>query len=144
MSEHSHNQVPDHRLSVKEILGMLVDDGMVEQNDAEALIAESRLRRQSAHPLVIVAEQKWKSLRAPFQHLTLDELGEWLARRLGLEYFHIDPLKVDFTSVTDVVSSAYAARFDGSAYKPHHTEGGLLVAPDKDSWEMLRREVFVD
>ena len=37
-----------------------------------------------------------------------------------------------------------AARFDGSAYKPHHVEGGLLVAPDKDSWEMLRREVFVD
>ena len=23
-------------------------------------------------------------------------------------------------------------------------QGGLLVAPDKDSWEMLRREVFVD
>lgn len=41
-------------------------------------------------------------------------------------------------------AGAYAARFDGSAYKPHHVEGGLLVAPDKDSWEMLRREVFVD
>jgi fructose-1,6-bisphosphatase/inositol monophosphatase family enzyme len=41
-------------------------------------------------------------------------------------------------------AGAYAARFDGSAYKPHHVEGGLLVAPDKESWEMLRREVFVD
>ena len=41
-------------------------------------------------------------------------------------------------------AGAYAARFDGSAYQPHHTEGGLLVAPDKDTWDMLRREVFVD
>ena len=41
-------------------------------------------------------------------------------------------------------AGAYTARFDGSAYKPHHVEGGLLVAPDRESWEMLRREVFVD
>jgi fructose-1,6-bisphosphatase/inositol monophosphatase family enzyme len=41
-------------------------------------------------------------------------------------------------------AGAYAARFDGSPYLPHHVDGGLLLAPDLDSWEMLRREVFVD
>jgi fructose-1,6-bisphosphatase/inositol monophosphatase family enzyme len=41
-------------------------------------------------------------------------------------------------------AGAYAARFDGSRYMPHHVEGGLLLAPDKESWEMLRRDVFVD
>jgi fructose-1,6-bisphosphatase/inositol monophosphatase family enzyme len=39
-------------------------------------------------------------------------------------------------------AGAYAARFDGSAYLPHHIEGGLLITPDKDSWDVLRREVF--
>ncbi len=39
-------------------------------------------------------------------------------------------------------AGAYAARFDGSPYKPRHVEGGLLLAPDRDSWEMMRREVF--
>lgn len=39
-------------------------------------------------------------------------------------------------------AGAYAARFDGSAYLPHHVDGGLLIAPDRDSWEMLRAEVF--
>lgn len=39
-------------------------------------------------------------------------------------------------------AGAHVARFDGSEYKAHHTGGGLLVAPDKDSWDMLRREVF--
>lgn len=39
-------------------------------------------------------------------------------------------------------AGGYVARFDGSAYLPHHTSGGLLAAPDRDSWELLRREVF--
>lgn len=111
MAAPSQQSLPEHRLTVPEVLGMLVEDGLVEQAEADALIAEVRLRRLSAHPLAIIAEQKWKSLQPPFRPLTLEELGEWFAARVGLEYFHIDPLKVDFTSVTDVVSSAYATRF---------------------------------
>lgn len=37
---------------------------------------------------------------------------------------------------------AHVAKFDGSQYRPGDTEGGLLVAPDKDSWDVLKREVF--
>ncbi|MBB4007774.1 inositol monophosphatase family protein [Allorhizobium taibaishanense] len=39
-------------------------------------------------------------------------------------------------------AGAYAARFDGSPYLPHHTSGGLLIAPDIDSWRELREKVF--
>ncbi|MBB4569850.1 inositol monophosphatase family protein [Rhizobium leucaenae] len=39
-------------------------------------------------------------------------------------------------------AGAYARRLDGSPYLPHHVDGGLLVTPDKTSWEVLRREVF--
>ncbi len=39
-------------------------------------------------------------------------------------------------------AGGYAARMDGSEYRPHHTEGGLLLAADQASWEALRREVF--
>jgi len=102
---------PDHRITVAELLGMLTADGLVEQRDADVLIAECRLKRQSVHPLMVVAEQKWKSRRPPHRPLTIDELGEWLAGRVGLEFVHIDPLKIDFTAVTDVMSSAYATRF---------------------------------
>ncbi|MBB3657047.1 fructose-1,6-bisphosphatase/inositol monophosphatase family enzyme [Rhizobium sp. BK650] len=38
-------------------------------------------------------------------------------------------------------AGGYAARFDGSAYLPHHVTGGLLITPDKESWDILRREV---
>lgn len=39
-------------------------------------------------------------------------------------------------------AGGYVARFDGSAYLPHHFEGGLLAATDVDSWHMLRREIL--
>jgi fructose-1,6-bisphosphatase/inositol monophosphatase family enzyme len=39
-------------------------------------------------------------------------------------------------------AGGYAARMDGSAYRPHHVDGGLLVAANRDSWDVLRREVF--
>lgn len=39
-------------------------------------------------------------------------------------------------------AGGYAARLDGSPYLPHHVDGGLIIATDKDSWQALRREVF--
>ncbi len=39
-------------------------------------------------------------------------------------------------------AGAYVARFDGSPYRAEHLSGGLLIATDKESWSLLRREVF--
>jgi fructose-1,6-bisphosphatase/inositol monophosphatase family enzyme len=45
-------------------------------------------------------------------------------------------------SLISTEAGAYVRRFDGSTYLPHHLDGGLLIAVDKDTWELLRREVF--
>jgi fructose-1,6-bisphosphatase/inositol monophosphatase family enzyme len=39
-------------------------------------------------------------------------------------------------------AGAHVAKFDGTPYRPSDLGGGLLVAPDQDSWAELRREVF--
>lgn len=39
-------------------------------------------------------------------------------------------------------AGGYVARLDGSAYRPHHVDGGLLVATDRESWQMLRDEII--
>jgi len=39
-------------------------------------------------------------------------------------------------------ADAHVAKLDGTPYRPSDTAGGLLVAPDKDSWDELKREVF--
>lgn len=107
------NSLPthEHRLNLPEILEWLVADGIILQDSASALKAERQLRGGNVHPLIAVAEQKWRSLLSSQKPLTLEVLTEWLADRVGLPYQHIDPLKIDFTGVADVVSSAYAARF---------------------------------
>src|SRR3989440_9372358 len=98
----------EQRLTLTGILDWLLADKMIAPEQAEQLRKERRYYRGAQHPLVSVAEQKWKKGHAP---LTLEALTEWLAKRVGLEYLHIDPLKIDFSAVTDVMSSAYATRF---------------------------------
>lgn len=38
-------------------------------------------------------------------------------------------------------AGGYTARFDNTPYRPGQTAGGILSAPDKESWKMLRREI---
>jgi len=101
----------EHRLTLAELLDWLVEDGLVARDVAEQLRKERRYYRGTQHPLVIIADQEWKSAKPPQRALSLEALTEWLAHRTGMEYLHIDPLKVDFSAVTEVVSSAYATRF---------------------------------
>ena len=101
----------DRRLTLAEVIDWLVEDALIDGANAEKLRKERRYYRGSSHPLVIIADQKWKSAQPPHRPLMLEHLTEWLARRAGMEYLHIDPLKMDFSAVTEVMSSAYATRF---------------------------------
>ena len=103
--------VPEHRLGLAEVVDLLVADGVVEHADGEALLVSQRQKPADIHPLIVVANQKWVSKRPPQRVLGLEELTEWLARKVGLDYLRIDPLKIDFAAVTAVMSSAYATRF---------------------------------
>jgi general secretion pathway protein E len=59
-----------------------------------------------------------------------------MAGKVGLPFFRIDPLKIDFTHVADVMSASYAARFNILPVELTSTE--LVVAtaePDATEWE---------
>jgi general secretion pathway protein E len=101
----------EHRLGLAEVLKALVADGLVAKADAEKLMADRRLQRADLHPLCVVADQKWRSGRPPHKVLALESLTQWLAEKTGLEYYHVDPLKINFAAVTEVMSNHYAARF---------------------------------
>jgi general secretion pathway protein E len=101
----------EQTLQLADVVESLVADGLIGRTDADLLLKERRYYRGHDHPLVIVADQKWKSARPPHRVLDLETLTEWLAEKAGLEYFHIDPLKIDFSGVTEVMSNAYATRF---------------------------------
>ena len=103
--------IGEHRLALTEVLDWMIEDGLVDREAAESLRVERRLHGGKTHPLIVIADQKWRSAKPPAVLLSLEMLTEWLAGRTGLDYQHIDPLKIDFTGVAEVMSSAYAARF---------------------------------
>src|SRR3954471_21140212 len=111
MQQAVKTEIAPHRLTIGELLDWLVEDKLVTSEAAEELKKERRYYRGALHPLVIIAEQKWRQPGAGGKLLALEPLTEWLAQRGGMEYFHIDPLKIDLAGVTDVMSSAYATRF---------------------------------
>src|SRR5258707_12779364 len=103
--------VQDHRLTLAEVLQALVAEGVVLKADADKLVADRRLHRGDHHPLVVIADQKWRSHKPPQKILGLEWLTEWLARQTREGYFHIHPPQVNFSAGTDLMSSPYASRF---------------------------------
>ena len=101
----------DQRLSLAQVLQWLRADGMVSSADADALKDSARRLASDLHPLAVVAGGKLKSAIAPHRLLTLDALSEWLSTKVDLAYARIDPLKVDFSKIADLMSVTYATRF---------------------------------
>jgi len=101
----------DLPLTLNQLVTDLVTDNLVAKETAEQLLINRRLIQSSQHPLIIIANQKWKDPRDPRKLLHIEMLTQWLAEKSGLDYFHIDPFKVDFAAVTKVMSNAYAERY---------------------------------
>jgi general secretion pathway protein E len=99
----------DRRLRLEDILKLMVADGLLSAGDADR-VARSRTQRFE-HPLELVADQRFQSLKPPHVALTLEWLVDWLAGKLGVRYQHIDPLKIDLVAVTQTMSIAYAERY---------------------------------
>ncbi|GGC09467.1 secretion pathway ATPase [Oxalicibacterium flavum] len=128
------------RLDLQTIFSWLLADGIVAKDEVKSLYTQAQVLHKNAsvamHPLVAVAQCKLKSAAPPHRPLTLDWLTEWLAGKVKLPFFRIDPLKIDFTRVADVMSSSYATRFH--ILPVEMTTNELVVAtcePFATEWE---------
>ena len=104
------------RLDLQTIFSWLLADGIVGKDKVKAHFAQAQgiLKNavDSMHPLTAVAQCKLVSNQPPHRLLTLDILSEWCAAKVALPFVRIDPLKIDFTRVADVMSASYASRFN--------------------------------
>ena len=107
---HFAPQRGERKLTLGELLHWLAQDGMVSAVEAEKLARNRKADHSNLHPLVIISEQKWRSLLPPAKPLSVEFLTEWLAARIGMPYFHIDPLQLNFGGIANVVSKSYAER----------------------------------
>lgn len=94
------------------LLENLLLDGMITKRDmATFLTPQAGKEKAALHPLIAIAEKRFNRATPPHDPLTADVLFTWLAKKTGLSYVRIDPLKVDVGAVTGVVSYAYASRY---------------------------------
>src|SRR5512147_3133398 len=99
----------DRKLQLKELLDWLVEDGFVDAEAAAKVQHDARLAKGAArHPIAVIADARLRSKKPPSQFLTADWITEWLAPRVKMPAYRIDPLKIDLRSVTQVMSSDYA------------------------------------
>jgi general secretion pathway protein E len=120
-------------LDLQTLFSWLLADGIVEKSTVKPHFAQAQSILKGAvgsmHPLTAIAQCKIVSARAPHKLLTLDLLSEWCAGKVGLPFLRIDPLKIDFTRVADVMSASYAARFN---ILPVELKGDALVVATAD------------
>jgi general secretion pathway protein E len=133
----------ERRLALAEVVNALIADGLVPREEAERLASDRRAHKAgSIHPLVVIADQKWRSAEPPHRLLTLEALTEWYAGKAGLPYFHVDPLKINFAAVTEVMSSAYAERFKILPVEVNQKRAVIATAePHVREWEAELRRV---
>ena len=96
-------------LAWRHFVDWLQEDGVISQDEADRTIARCSQGESSQPPLVRLAAVGILR-QSDGQPLDLDELTQFLARRAGLDYMRIDPLKVDAGKVGDVMSANYAER----------------------------------
>ena len=91
------------------MVGWLREDQVISDEEAERTIARCAQAESAQHPLVRLASVAMErtSDRKP---LDIESLTEYLAKRAGLPYLRIDPLKVDVGRVADTMSAIYAER----------------------------------
>ncbi|MDE2598951.1 MAG: type II/IV secretion system protein [Rhodocyclaceae bacterium] len=135
------------RVSLVELTDALLAEQLIEHDAAVQFKHERRHYKGATHPLVLMAEQRWKSLQPPHRVLDLDALTQWMAGWAGLDYVHIDPLKTNFSAVTEVMSSAYATRFGilPVEVKPHEvviaTAEPFMREWEKELQPVIRKDI---
>ena len=96
-------------LDWRNLVQWLREDGVISADEAARTVTRCASAHSSQHPLQRLAVVGM-ARESDGHVLTVEALTQWLAQRSGLDYFRIDPLKVEVGKVADVMSAAYAER----------------------------------
>ncbi len=101
----------ERALDLRVLLDDMVSDGLVSEEDREALLSGPRgIEHASSHPLNYIVSQKMSDHHTGASRISIESLLRWLAKRCEQSFFYIDPLKVNVASITEVMSFQFAQR----------------------------------
>ena len=96
-------------LDWRKLVQWLQQDGVISDEEATRTVARCSMAESVQHPLVRLASVSMRRA-ADQKPLDIELLTQWLAKRSGLVYLRIDPLKVDVGKIADSMGAAYAER----------------------------------
>jgi general secretion pathway protein E len=100
---------PAKQLELSALLGWLREDKVISSEDATETARRFSSSQSAQHPITRLASAGM--LRSgTTKALDAEVITEWLAKRIGLAYLRIDPLKADVGRVSEVMSINYAER----------------------------------
>ena len=100
------------KLEIGQILEWLKEDGILSIPHLEKCQELAALNNsKSKHPLKIIADAQVQDQSNLGKLLTLEALTSWLAGKVGMAYYYIDPLKIDIPTVTTLYSKNYANNY---------------------------------
>jgi len=106
MQHHSQESI---LIDLRWALEELVHDEILAPSDAKSITSKPRPKNQEKwHPFQIIAHQKVPNLQLSGKVLSLDYMTDWLGLKAQRPIYHIDPLKIDVTSVTRIMSFKFA------------------------------------
>jgi general secretion pathway protein E len=96
-------------LDWRRLVQWLQSDGVVNAQECQRIHTRCAQAESVQHPLVRLASVVVHRA-SDGKPMDVESLTQWLAKRAGLQYLRIDPLKVDVGKVADAMSAAYAER----------------------------------
>lgn len=128
---------PDISLSLRSVADELVAAGRLSQQASDQLGLKTRRKEQlDWNPLELIAEELFDDQANTGVSLDLESLTIWLAEKARQPYVRIDPLKIDSTVVTRVMSYEFAQRHQILALEVKEDEVVIVSAqPYLHSWE---------
>ncbi len=134
----------DRILDLRSILDALRQDGRITSADVEKISTSPRGKDEAAkHPLIYLADQELKDLKNADRILDIDALITWLSVYSSQPYYRIDPLKINASAVTKVMSYAFAQRHNILAVEVN-AEYVVIAStqPFVNSWEQNLEHVL--
>ncbi|MEQ1559565.1 MAG: GspE/PulE family protein [Methyloglobulus sp.] len=131
------NHPSNEKLDINQVLLWLQGDKILSESHFEKCRQAANLNNaKTKHPLKIIAEADVQDQTNLGKLLTLESLSAWLAGKVGLPYYYIDPLKIDIPSVTSLYNKNYAVNYKILPIKVSKNEIIIATAePFIRSWE---------
>jgi general secretion pathway protein E len=96
-------------LDWRHIVQWLHQDGVISSQEAQRTVDRCSKAESAQHPLVRLAAVAI-TRASDHKPLDMEALTQFLASKAGVDYFRIDPMKVDVSKVAETMSATYAER----------------------------------